>query len=344
MNQQPTLEQLLGLVTGKQQTQNKLDEIAQTQVQNQPMRREGQSMASVMSGRGAPSAQQRGMGQFYSDILNRDKTQQTAIGAAMTGMEKGQALMNDIRTEAKREQMVGEISKLRGQEAHLKSMEGLYDKERQAGLDQDALGKTGTTNFNGQVWQTDHMGRPTRPLGQTESAMNRSDDERVRLRTRQEAADAEAEQDRREAETAGINAHMITNDIASIRDNMNDNTTGAVGGGMSYVWGTDAYDQQTRIDQLKSKLGMDKLAQLRAAAKSGASGLGQLTEKELSRLESALATIEIGQSTKKQKESLDIIERHYGKAIQAYETIFGSGQGGSQSGSTYRWTPDGGVQ
>ena len=116
----------------------------------------------------------------------------------------------------------------------------------------------------------------------------------------------------------------IKENITRIRDNMNDGTTGMYGGSMAVVFGTDAHDQDGRITELQSKLGLDKLKELRDAAKSGASGMGNLTEKELEKLESALGNISISQSAKKQKESLGIIERHYAKALIAYNNIKGT--------------------
>lgn len=57
--------------------------------------------------------------------------------------------------------------------------------------------------------------------------------------------------------------------------------TGLVGNALSYVWGLPQYDWKTAKDVIVSQLGIGKLEQMKAQTQTGASGLGQLNEKEM---------------------------------------------------------------
>lgn len=60
---------------------------------------------------------------------------------------------------------------------------------------------------------------------------------------------------------------------------------------LSYFAGTPEYDFQADMETVLANLGMGELRAMRDSAKNGASGLGQLTEKELSKLESLVVNL-----------------------------------------------------
>jgi hypothetical protein len=65
---------------------------------------------------------------------------------------------------------------------------------------------------------------------------------------------------------------------------------------LGYVPGTPWWNQRMNVDTLRANLGFGELQSMRAAAANGASGLGQLTERELSRLESLVGSLSTAQT------------------------------------------------
>jgi hypothetical protein len=60
--------------------------------------------------------------------------------------------------------------------------------------------------------------------------------------------------------------------------------------------GTSAYDAQASIDRLKARMVTDLLAELKSQSRTGATGFGQVSEKELKILEDSAAKLNPGQS------------------------------------------------
>jgi len=70
--------------------------------------------------------------------------------------------------------------------------------------------------------------------------------------------------------------------------------------------GTESADFEALIETTRARLGFEELAKMRAASPTGGA-LGQVTEKELSFLQSAVQNLSIGQSEKQLKENLNLI-------------------------------------
>jgi hypothetical protein len=86
-------------------------------------------------------------------------------------------------------------------------------------------------------------------------------------------------------------------------------TTG-VGSYLSIVPGTNAKELSTILGTIKARLGFDQLQQMRAASPTGGA-LGQVSNRELAALESAVASLDQGLSPKALKENLKQIEISY---------------------------------
>jgi hypothetical protein len=79
---------------------------------------------------------------------------------------------------------------------------------------------------------------------------------------------------------------------------------------LSRVPGTDAADFRGYIDAIQGGIILEKLQALKEASKTGASGLGALSEKEGERLAASVAAIKPNMSDKALKDSFDAIEQH----------------------------------
>lgn len=82
---------------------------------------------------------------------------------------------------------------------------------------------------------------------------------------------------------------------------------GAIG---SMIPGSYANDLRASIDSIQGAVIMEKLQQLKDASKTGASGMGALSEREGARLAASIAALSPRMSAKKFGESLATIERH----------------------------------
>lgn len=94
---------------------------------------------------------------------------------------------------------------------------------------------------------------------------------------------------------------------------------GVVGKTLATVWaGSDAYDRDRDIMNIKSNLGLEQINEMkRLAAESGASGtgLGQVSNIEFMSLQSTVDSLDVGMSAEAQVEALQNIDRHL-KVIQ----------------------------
>lgn len=86
--------------------------------------------------------------------------------------------------------------------------------------------------------------------------------------------------------------------------------TGITGAVLSRVPGTSASDFHGYIDAIQGGIILEKLNSLKEASKTGASGLGALSEKEGERLAASVAAIKPNMSDQALKDSLDAIEQH----------------------------------
>ena len=86
------------------------------------------------------------------------------------------------------------------------------------------------------------------------------------------------------------------------------------------VGGYGARDLAATLETIKANLGFDRLQQMREMSKTGGA-LGQVTEKELDRLEASIASLDQGQSMEQLIKNLEAITRHYNGAINLIEKM-----------------------
>lgn len=99
--------------------------------------------------------------------------------------------------------------------------------------------------------------------------------------------------------------------IKKARAQVNGWSTGLAGQGLSNLGGTDARALMGALGTIASRLTVDKLAEMKSASPTGASGLGSLTEKEGQLLRDSVAGIDQFQDAETLLQSLDAVELHY---------------------------------
>ena len=92
-----------------------------------------------------------------------------------------------------------------------------------------------------------------------------------------------------------------------------------ISGAIAAKWipGTDARDRDRLIQSLRSNLGLEAIADLKALSSTGSTGLGQVSNIELNALQSAVASLDVSMSAKAQEEALDKIFIHIDRAQKA---------------------------
>lgn len=92
-----------------------------------------------------------------------------------------------------------------------------------------------------------------------------------------------------------------------------------ISGAIAAKWipGTDARDRDRLIQSLRSNLGLEAIADLKALSSTGSTGLGQVSNIELNALQSAIASLDVSMSAPAQEEALDKIFVHIDRAQQA---------------------------
>jgi hypothetical protein len=88
-------------------------------------------------------------------------------------------------------------------------------------------------------------------------------------------------------------------------------STGIIGNLLQNIPGTDAFTLNKALQPIKSALSLGKLAEMRANSPSGASGLGQVSEKELGLLEDSLVALDQAQNPGDVKRALTKVLTHY---------------------------------
>lgn len=103
----------------------------------------------------------------------------------------------------------------------------------------------------------------------------------------------------------------------------------------SNIPGTASADFAAQIDTVISKIGFDRLLQMKESSPNGASGLGALNATELESLRNSLANLKKSQSAPQFQSNLEIVQKYYDRVITSLEQDkkdFSSS--GSSSGSS----------
>ena len=97
-----------------------------------------------------------------------------------------------------------------------------------------------------------------------------------------------------------------------------DETTAGFGGLLQWMPRSDARKVAGDIEMIKSNIGLDKLAEMRAMAANGASGLGQLAIRELDALMSQIATLDQLQDPKDLIPNIQKVRDRYESATKRF--------------------------
>lgn len=97
--------------------------------------------------------------------------------------------------------------------------------------------------------------------------------------------------------------------------------TGAGAALTGRIGSTDTNNLAKQIDTIKSNLGFDKLAEMRASSPTGGA-LGAVTERELDLLQSVVASLDQSQTDEQLRENLDKVERHYRNTLARMKAAY----------------------
>lgn len=95
-------------------------------------------------------------------------------------------------------------------------------------------------------------------------------------------------------------------------------TTSGLGSAAKGLPGTAGFDLQATIDTIQANLAFDRLQEMRDASKTGGA-LGAVSERELNLLQSAVESLQVGQSPERLKANLERVKRHYQRFIDSLE-------------------------
>ena len=121
------------------------------------------------------------------------------------------------------------------------------------------------------------------------------------------------------AETARQRANIVGQHVGAIRKMVADESffspvTGVGGSLMANIPASKAHDMQQRLATLKALVGFKTLNEMRAQSRTGGA-LGNITERELSFLQSVIGSLEQSQSQAQFLENLALVERAFKRAI-----------------------------
>ncbi|MBT8146489.1 MAG: hypothetical protein KJN90_06510 [Gammaproteobacteria bacterium] len=114
---------------------------------------------------------------------------------------------------------------------------------------------------------------------------------------------------------------MLAGSFNQVRNNTSGWTTGFIGKMGSFVPGSPQNDLEKALSPIVANLGFDKLQDMRDNSPTGGA-LGQVSERELALLISAVRSLEQSQSEDQFRENLDAVEQHYNDYLTAYAQAY----------------------
>lgn len=107
------------------------------------------------------------------------------------------------------------------------------------------------------------------------------------------------------------NATVVLDNLSRVMPKISGMTAGAGGTILGAIPGTEAKDTAMLIDTIKGQIGFDRLQNMRTNSKSGASGLGQLSAREMDFLQALQGNLSTQQSPAQLAETLGKIKDHF---------------------------------
>ena len=149
---------------------------------------------------------------------------------------------------------------------------------------------------------------------------------------KQEAASDKAEMAKQSAQ---YQANRMVSTIDSAIEKVGKSTTGIGGKMFRYIPGSSATDLESDLDTIKANLGFAELQAMRASSPTGGA-LGAVSERELTALQSTVASLKQEQSSDQLRRNLEAIKNHYdrwAKTVAGVNPDEPSGQGGGKKAS-----------
>lgn len=151
---------------------------------------------------------------------------------------------------------------------------------------------------------------------------------------------ADTEAKRQAAERASkasrdVSANIVVQDIDRVLKSSDKNTfwkTGPMGGLMSNIPGTGAFDMAKLLDSIKANTAFDKLQQMRQASPTGGA-LGQVSDKENNLLQAAVGALQQSQSFEQFQDNLKRVKNVY------LDIIHGPGNGPAREKLGFQGAP-----
>jgi hypothetical protein len=125
-------------------------------------------------------------------------------------------------------------------------------------------------------------------------------------------------------------ATAVNRSIDQALPNINVWTSGMAGMSLAKLPGTQAANLRASIDTIEANLAFDRLQQMRQSSPTGGA-LGSVSERELTLLGSALASLKQSQSPKQLADNLRFVKQQYAKVIKQMEADFQTDYGSGQS-------------
>jgi hypothetical protein len=130
-------------------------------------------------------------------------------------------------------------------------------------------------------------------------------------------ADKIAETKRVGAESRARSGNVVLEDIDRALEGLDDGilpTSGAIGGALSSVPGTQAFDVGQLIETIRANSGFDRLQAMRDSSPTGGA-LGAINQSEMSLLQAALGNLSQSQSEEQLKYNLSRVRRIYDEIV-----------------------------
>lgn len=203
----------------------------------------------------------------------------------------------------------------RAMEQLQKDPQGLYgqiQRDRELGLRMGILEPTPQEKL--ALEQNTPLGRLTQMMAEERLRSERLSQEKTQSAIDKAEREAAAEQEKKERRVAEkqAQAEIVTNKIDKALDILKSESfvTGFSGQLLSNIGGTDARNLAAQLKTIRSALAFDSLQKMRENSPTGGA-LGQVSNIELSLLESSVAALDQAQTAEQLKEQLEEVRRHY---------------------------------
>lgn len=124
----------------------------------------------------------------------------------------------------------------------------------------------------------------------------------------------------------------VLNAISQAEKLTSGGTTGLIGDITKGIGGTKSHDLQSAINTIVANIGFDRLTEMRQSSPTGGA-LGAVSERELSLLQSVVASLEQSQSEAQFRDNLRRVKTQYQRTLQALDAAYQEDYGDAGAGA-----------